>query len=74
MEYALAYSNTPAIISRFLLVNSFLVKRRPSHGLTKIGRFLELWSHLETAILKLLSRDEKLIGDFLQFQEELTIL
>jgi hypothetical protein len=74
IEFAVAFSDAPCIISRFLLVNSLLVKRKVLHGGLRSDRFLELWSHLETAILKLLALKEDetdcLMNDYLRFQDE----
>jgi hypothetical protein len=70
VEYAVAFCDAGSIISRFLLVNGLVVKRRVVHGIGRIDRFLELWSRLENAILKLLARDEELMCDFLQLQDE----
>lgn len=72
VQFALAFCDAPLFISRFVIINIFVVKQKAIHNImTNESKDLLLWSGLESAILKLLSKDVKLMTSFLEFQDEL---
>lgn len=72
VQFALAFCDTPLLISRFVIINIFVVKQKTINNIMKNeSKDLLLWSGLESAILKLLSKDEKLMTSFLEFQDDL---
>ncbi|KAK8863613.1 hypothetical protein M9Y10_011301 [Tritrichomonas musculus] len=72
VQFALAFCDTPLLISRFVIINIFVVKQKSINNvMTNENKDLLLWSGLESSILKLLSKNEKLLTSFLAFQEEL---
>ncbi|OHT07666.1 hypothetical protein TRFO_24082 [Tritrichomonas foetus] len=71
IQFATAVCDCPSLISRFLIINTFVAKQKIFHSMTTENRDLLLWYRFENAILKLLSKNEKLMLDFLSFQDEL---
>lgn len=72
VQFALAFCDVPLLISRFVIINVFVVKQKAINNvMTNENKDLLLWSGLESAILKLLSKDEKLLTNYLEFQDEL---
>lgn len=72
MQFAIAFCDTPLLISRFVIINIFVIKQKIIlRTLTNENKDLLLWSMLESSILKILSRNDKLMTSFLSFQDEL---
>ena len=70
IQFTLAFSESPLFISRFLLINVFVMKQKFFHKLTGHTQDMLLWSRLESAVLKLLKRNEKILLYFLSVQDE----
>ena len=70
IQFTLAFSESPLFISRFLLINVFVMKQKFFHKLTENSQDMLLWSRLESAVLKLLKRNEKILVYFLSVQDE----
>ena len=69
--YSIVASDCPVLISRFLIINTFIAKQKIFHSMTAENRDIILWYRLENAIFKILSLNRELLNDFLSFQDEL---
>ena len=71
IQYAIAMCDCPLILTIFILINVFVVKQKAFKTMTNESRDFFLWSSLESAIIKLMGGNEKLMVSFLEFQDEL---
>ena len=71
IQFALAFSECPLIITRFILINALIVKQDRFKLMASSDFDLILWSKLENSILLLLSSNQELMGEVLSFQEML---
>jgi hypothetical protein len=68
IQYAIAISQCPSFLSRFICVNVFVVKSRPFRAAAKAPKEMLLWSRFEGAILKLLEGDARLMDAYFALQ------
>lgn len=72
IQYTIVISDCPTLISRFLLINTFIFKQKLFNGIISNHNFEKnLWFSLEIAVLKLLEHNKNLLNEFLIIQEEL---
>lgn len=72
IQYVIVISDCTAIISRFLFINSFVVKQKIFNVISSNSDIeKKLWSGLEIAIIKLLNRNKILLNEFMSLQDEL---
>lgn len=72
VQYAIVIGDCPALISRFLFINTFVVKQKVFPFITSnLDTEKKLWSVLEIAISKLLDRNKILLSEYMALQDEL---
>ena len=71
VQFAIAFSDCPIIITKFILINALLVKQDRFKFMSDTDAYLILWCKLESSILKLLSSNPELMNTILSFQEML---
>lgn len=72
-QHAIAFSDCPLLISRFLIINSLVVKQPRFHKIAHENIDLFIWSKLESAILKLMNNNSELLTNFLSFQDQIIL-
>ena len=73
VQFAVAFCQAPLLISRFILINIFVIHQNAIHVMKNESKDLFLWSRFETAIIKILSKNATLMQTFLDFQNKLNI-
>ncbi|OHT01741.1 hypothetical protein TRFO_31294 [Tritrichomonas foetus] len=71
VQFAVAFCDCSLIIYRFMIINIFVVKQKTFLAMTNENTDLFLWSRLESAFLKLMASDDKLMTSFLALQDDL---
>lgn len=72
IQYVIVIGDCAALISRFLFINSFVVKQKIFNLISSNSETeKKLWSGLEIAIIKLLNRSKSLLNEFMALQDEL---
>jgi len=71
IQYAIVFCDCPIFLSRFILINSLMVKQERFKVMSNSDTDLVLWCQLETSILKLLSQEPEILSDVLALQDSL---
>ena len=70
-QFAVVFSDSPILISSFLMINSFVIKQKRFHSMARSNSDLLIWCRFETTILKLLNHNPQLLKEFLSFQDQI---
>lgn len=71
IQFAVAFCDSPNLISRFMLINIFVFKQKLFDILSDGNSDDLLWPRFEIAILQLLSKNSQLMNQYLAIQDEL---
>lgn len=72
IQFALVSCSNVSFISKFIIINIFVVRQEAFKIMVNENRDTYLWSRLESTILKLLASDEQLLTQFVILQDELS--
>jgi hypothetical protein len=70
IQSALAFSECTNLLSRFMLVNVFVMKHKAFRSISTTSSGFLLWIRLEAAVLKLLQRDAALMAAYFTLQDQ----
>jgi hypothetical protein len=70
IQRAVAFSDCPNLLSRFMLVNVFVMKHPAFRAISTVAANMVLWLRFECAVLKLLQRDNALMEEYWALQDE----
>lgn len=71
IQFALVSCNNVSFISKFIIINIFVVRQKAFKVIENENRDTYLWSRLESSILKLMATDVELLTKFVKLQDEL---
>ena len=72
IQFALVSCCNMFFISKFIIINIFVVRQEAFKIMVNENRDTYLWSRLESTILKLLASDVQLLAQFVKLQDELS--
>jgi hypothetical protein len=72
IQYAVAFSECVTLLSRFMMVNIFVMKHKAFRAIEQTEEDLFLWSRFESAILRLLERDSDFAAEYVNLMDEIT--
>jgi hypothetical protein len=71
IQFAIVYSDCQELPGYFLVINSLVVRQQFMKLFQKYENEMFMWHGLEAALLKLLSRNDRLMSMYLQLQQDL---
>jgi hypothetical protein len=73
IQRAVAFSECPNLLSRFILVNVFVMKHKTFRAISTTTANCLLWLRFESAVLKLVHLDEGLREEYWSLQDEVAL-
>ena len=73
LQFALVSCNNVNFISKFIVINIFVIRQKNFKVMENESRDTYLWSRLESSILKLMASDVDLLTKFVKLQDELAV-